>query len=126
MTFKGKPVSVIMTGDAKDEFENLNKVVGQEIIDGITESDHQKLLNSIRQKIDFLKENPEYGFHIEKKKIPKKYIALYDANNLWKVNLTGAWRMIYTLRGSEVEIIALILDIMDHTDYDKRFGYRKR
>lgn len=34
--------------------------------------------------------------------------------------------MIYTLRGSEVEIIALVLDIIDHKDYDKKFGYRKR
>ncbi len=125
MNFKEKPVKLIITGDAKEEFERLNKTVGQEITKGITSSDYQILLNSIKQKIEFIKENPQYGIHIPKNKIPKEYIKNYDANNLWKVNLSGAWRMIYTIRGSEIEIIALILDIIDHKEYNKKFGYRK-
>ena len=125
MTFKGKPVKVIITGDAKVEFEELNKVVGEEISRGITSSDHQTLLNSIKQKIEFLKDNPEYGLHIPKDRIPKEYVIKYDVNNLWKANLSGAWRMIYTIRGSEVDIISLILDILNHGDYEKKFGYRK-
>ncbi len=126
MSFKGKPLKVIITGKAKEEYNELNKTVGDEISQGITKSDHQTLLNSIKQKIDFLKDNPEYGFHIEKKKIPLEYIQEYDVTNLWKVNLSGAWRMIYTIRGSEVEIIALILDLLDHKYYNKKFGYKKR
>jgi len=125
MNFKEKPVKLIITGDAKEEFERLNKTVGQEITKGITSSDYQILLNSIKQKIEFIKENPQYGIHIPKNKIPKEYIKNYDVNNLWKVNLSGAWRMIYTIRGSEIEIIALILDIIDHKEYNKKFGYRK-
>jgi addiction module RelE/StbE family toxin len=124
MTFKGKPVKIIMTGDAKEEFEELNKTVGEEIAKGITSSDHQTLLNSIKQKIEFLKDNPEYGIHIPKNRIPKEYATKYDASNLWKVNLPKAWRMIYTIRGSEVEIIALILDIINHRDYEKKFRYK--
>ncbi len=126
MMFKGKPVRLLLTGDAKEEFEELNKEVGEEISRGVTESDYQKLLSSIKQKIEFLKANPEYGVHIQKDRIPKEYILKYDVNNLWKVNLSGAWRMIYTIRGSEIEIIALVLDILDHGAYDKKFGYRKR
>ncbi|MCK5282408.1 MAG: hypothetical protein KAK00_03285, partial [Nanoarchaeota archaeon] len=105
--FKGKPTKVIITGDAKEEFDDLNKVVGDEIKKGITSSDHQTLLNSIKQKIEILRDNPEYGIHIPKDRIPKEYIKDYDVNNLWKVNLSGAWRMVYTIRGSEVEIISL-------------------
>jgi len=123
--FKGKPVRVIIIGDAKEEFEELNKIVGEEIAKGITGSDHQTLLNSIKQKIELLKYNPEYGIHIRKDRIPKEYVVKYDVTNLWKVNLSGAWRMIYTIRGDEVEIISLILDIMNHKDYEKKFGYRK-
>lgn len=126
MTFKGKPVKVIITGDAKEEFERLNKEVGEEISEGVTSSEHQTLLNSIKQKIDFLKENPEYGIHIPKDRIPREYVLQYEINNLWKVNLSGYWRMIYTIRGSEVEIISLILDIMNHDDYSKKFGYEKK
>jgi len=124
--FKGKPTKVIITGEAKEEFDDLNKVVGEEIAKGITSSDHQTLLNSIKQKIDLLRDNPEYGIHIPKDRTPKGYIRDYDVNNLWKINLSGAWRMIYTIRGSEVEIISLILDILNHKDYNKKFGYKNR
>ena len=84
-----------------------------------------KLL-SLKQKIETLKANPEYGIHIPKDRIPKEYIQKYDVNNLWKLDLSGFWRMIYTIRGSEVEIISLILDILDHNIYNKKFGYRKK
>lgn len=123
--FKGKPTKVIITGAAKVEFDELNKVVGEEIAKGITSSDHQTLLNSIKQKIEILKANPEYGAHIQKNRIPQEYVQIFDASNLWKIDLSGAWRMIYTIRGGEVEIISLILDIMNHRDYEKKFGYRK-
>ncbi|MFH1398537.1 MAG: hypothetical protein ABIG95_00305 [Candidatus Woesearchaeota archaeon] len=123
--FKGKPTKVIITGEAKEEFDDLNKLVGEEIAKGITTSDHQTLLNSIKQKIELLRDNPQYGTHIPKDRIPKGYVRDYDVDNLWKVNLSGAWRMIYTIRGSDVEIISLILDIVDHTDYSKKFGYRR-
>ncbi len=125
MNFKGKQVKVIITGNAKEEFEKLNEVVGDEIAKGTTGSDHQTLFNSIRQKIELLKENPQYGIHLSKDKIPKEYVSKYDVNNLWKANLSGAWRMIYTIRGSEVEIVSLILDIFDHKKYEKKFGYKK-
>ena len=124
--FKGKPTKVVIAGEAKEEFTHLNKIVGEEISNGITSSDHQTLLNAIKQKIELLRDNPEYGVHIPKDRIPKEYIRSYDVNNLWKVNLSGAWRMIYTIRGSEVEIISLILDIMNHRDYEKKFKYKKR
>ena len=34
--------------------------------------------------------------------------------------------MIYTTRGTDVEIISLILDIMNHKDYNKKFRYKKK
>lgn len=124
--FKGKPTRVIMAQEAMNEFDSLNNAVSEEISRGINGSEHQTLLNSIKQKIELLRNNPEYGIHIPKNKIPKEYLTAYDANNLWKVNLSGAWRMIYTLRGSQIEIISLILDIIDHKRYSKKFGYRKK
>ena len=72
--FKGKPTNVIITGKAKEEFDDLNNVVGEEIAKGITSSDHQTLLNSIKQKIELLRDNPEYGIHIQKDRIPREYI----------------------------------------------------
>ena len=71
MNFKGKPVRVLVTGNAKEEFDELNRIVGREVTQGITKSDYQTLLNSIKQKIEFLKDNPQYGIHISRNKIPR-------------------------------------------------------
>ncbi len=124
MSFKGKPVKVIITGDAKLEYEELNRTVGEEISEGIKKSNYQILLRSIKQKVDLLKLNPQCGTHVGKEKIPKEYVNNYDVNNIWKIDLSGYWRMIYTIKGSEVEIVALVLDIIDHKTYDKKFGYK--
>lgn len=125
MLFKGKSVNVIITGEAKIEFKELSNTIREEISGGITNSNHQTLFNSIKQKIEYLKKNPQYGVHISKNKIAKEYIVKYEVNNLWKVNLSKAWRMIYTIKGSQIEIIALILDIIDHKTYSKKFKYKK-
>ena len=81
-----------------------------------------QLLRSIKQKIDFIKANPFYGDNIKKRQIP----LCYDKQNLWTVELTGYWRMLYTIKGDEVQIICFILDILDHNNYDIKFGYRKK
>jgi len=124
--FKGRPTKVILAPEARDQFDNLNKIVCDEISKGIISSDHQTILDSLKQKIELLRDNPEYGFHIPKDRIPKIYIKDYGVNNLWKVNLSLAWRIVYTIRGSDVEIISLILDIFDHDEYNKKFGYKKK
>jgi mRNA-degrading endonuclease RelE of RelBE toxin-antitoxin system len=123
--FKGKEVKVILTGEAKEEYERLNKIIREEISKDISSSENQTLFNSIKQKINFLKENPEYGTHIPRDRIPKDYTIGMDVNNLWKVDLAGAWRMIYTLRGSEIEILCIVLDIFSHRKYEKKFKYKK-
>ncbi len=122
--FKGKNVKVILVGDAKDEYERLNKIVGDELKKGVENSDNQTLLNSIKRVLELLKDNPQYGFHIKKKQIPKEYIKEYEVNNLWKCNLAGYWRLIYTIKTEELEIIDVVLDIIDHKTYDEKFGYK--
>ncbi len=76
--------------------------------------------------IELLKINPQAGFHIQKSLIPRLYKDKYDVNNLWKIDLSGYWRMIYTLKTGEVEITNFILDFLDHGTYDKVFGYEKK
>lgn len=85
-----------------------------------------QLLRSIKQKIDFIKANPFYGDNIQKALIPQEYIIKYKARNLWRVELTNYWRMLYTIKGDQVEIVCFVLKMMDHKDYDKIFGYKKK
>ena len=81
-----------------------------------------QLLRSIKQKSELIKANPFYGDNIEKKKIPRNY----NVKNLWRVELSRYWRMLYTIKGDQVEIICFVLEIVDHKRYNKLFGYKKR
>ncbi len=117
-----KPVNVSFVGEAAGEWEKLNKAVAEERQKGVENSENQKILKSIRQKIELIKTNPQYGDSVSKKMIPKKL----PVDNLWIVDLTGYWRMLYTLKGAQVEILCFILEIFNHRSYDKFFGYRKK
>lgn len=74
------------------------------------------------QKADALKINPEYGEKIPHRLIPRNL----NVSNLFKVNLSGYWRMLYSLEGNQIEIVAFVLYIVDHPTYNKMFGYRKK
>lgn len=87
---------------------------------------HRQLLVAIEREKDNLFVNPHRGIQIEKRKIPKQYVTEYGVTNLWKINLPGYWRIIYTITGNEVEIISILLEFMDHKAYDKKFGYKKK
>lgn len=102
-----KPVGVRLVGNAADEFEHLNKLVGEEQSNGI----------------QLIKVNPQYGDAVPKALIKR---TGYSVDNLWVADLTGYWRMLYTLKGTEIEILCFVLEIVDHKKYDKLFGYRKK
>lgn len=60
--------------------------------------------------------------------IPDEYIKKYGLTNLFRVELPAFWRMIYTLNegANQIEIVAFVLDIIDHKDYNKKFGYKNK
>ncbi len=117
-----KPVRVILLDEADSEYKQLNEIVGQQIKEGKENTEEMQLLRSIKQKTEFIKANPFYGDNIPKERIP----ASYNVQNLWRVELTGYWRMLYTIKGDQVEIICFVLDILNHKDYDKKFRYKKK
>ncbi|MEK6915658.1 MAG: hypothetical protein AABW89_03920 [Nanoarchaeota archaeon] len=106
-----KPVRVVLLGDADISFRRLNETVGKQIEFGKSNTEEMQLLRSIKQKIEFIKANPFYGDPIAKGLIPKEYTQQYYAKNLFRVELSGFWRMVYTLKGDKIEIVAFILDI---------------
>jgi len=85
------------------------------------------ILNAFLQKIELLEEDVHYGQPIAKKLIPAEYKTKYGITNLFRVELPNFWRMLYTLTSgsSGIEIIVLVLDIIDHKKYDKKFGYKR-
>ncbi len=89
---------------------------------GIANSEEKQLLKSIKQKVEIIKTNPTYGDKIPAKQIPKKL----DVSNLFHVGLSGYWRMLYTLEGNRIEVVAFVPYIIDHPTYDMIFGYAKK
>jgi len=81
------------------------------------------LYEFLDRAIDDLKENPFVGIKVPKGVWSKKYIQKYMINNLWKYDLPNAWRLLYTVRGNSVKIVAIILEWMNHKNYEKRFKY---
>lgn len=116
-----KKVRVILSDDAEEVFHYLNEQASESKIE-------RSILNSIKKKVDLIKVNPHYGDPISKKLIPDEYIEKYGVNNLFRVELSNYWRMLYTLTDGEsvIEIIAFVLNIVDHNEYDKLFGYKKK
>jgi|SRR3989344_5792456 len=79
---------------------------------------------SLVRAIGTLQENAFSGRNVKKSLIPKPLIQKYGTNNLWIYNLPNGWRMLYVLTPlEEVQIIAVILDWMNHKDYEKLFKF---
>jgi len=122
--FQGKEVSVKLSEEADEVYQELNKIVGEEKLKGIDSSFHHTLLRSINRVRDLLKQNPFAGDQVPKRQIPQKYIKKFDVDNVWRIELADRWRLVYTITGNQIEIITFIIDIFDHKDYDKVFGYK--
>ncbi len=77
----------------------------------------------IERALEDIELNPFCGIQIPKKLIPKDYIKKFDIHNVWKYNLPNAWRLVYSIKGGEIIILTIILEWMDHKEYEKRFKY---
>jgi len=86
---------------------------------------YEQLLNSINKTLENLKNNPTYGVLVPRKYLSKKVITKYGTDKIFRVELIGYWRLLYTLIGDEIKIIAFILEYLNHDDYNKLFEYKK-
>ena len=83
----------------------------------------QQLSKFLKRAIQDLKDNPLRGIKIPSNLWPKEYIKKYRIDNLRKYDLPDGWRLIYTIRGNELEIISVLIEWFDHKNYEKRFRY---
>ena len=113
-----KEVRIILSEEAKEVYEYLNKEAPNSKME-------RTMLKAIQQKIELIRVNPHYGNPISKDKIPNKYKEKYQITNLFRIELPNFWRMLYTLGEGEtkIEIVAFVLEIVNHKNYNKLFGY---
>jgi len=82
------------------------------------------LVRIIDKVIAKLKRDREAGKRIPKRLMPRDYLIKYGVTNLWKLNLDRYWRMIYTIVGDEIRLVSIIIEVLNHKKYDRKFGYR--
>lgn len=86
-------------------------------------SDEDPIKKSLIRAIQNIREDFQAGEYIPKNKIPESYLQKYKINNIRVYDLPFAWRLMYTITGSsEIGIISVLLDWMNHKDYEKLFG----
>ncbi len=113
--FLGKEVRILFKDQAKDCFLELKRR---------NDKESQSILRSLERVRNILIDNPQYGDPIKKELIPEE-LKKQGIKNLYRVELSNFWRMLYTIEGTNIEIFLFILNIIDHPTYNKMFGYKK-
>ena len=115
-----KKARIVLSEDASCAYSEINRLAS-------SSKQYASLLKSVNNKVALIKDNPHYGSPIAKSLIPRVYEKQFGVTNLFRVELSNFWRMEYTLKNheSEIEIIAFVLDIVDHSKYNELLGYKK-
>lgn len=111
-----KNVRIFFKGQAKESYIDLKKRSNKEA---------KTLLKSIERIKNILIDNPQFGDPIKKDLIPKSF-KIMGISNIYRIELSNYWRMLYTIEGNKIEVLLFILTIIDHKKYNKLFGYKKR
>lgn len=88
--------------------------------DNLKESD-PKFYRILTRAFDDILKDVECGIKIKKSAIPREYLERYDIRVLWKYKLPDGWRLLYTVKGSRPMVFAVVLDWMDHKNYERLF-----
>lgn len=121
----GKEIVIKFDEDAYREYKELQQLVAEGKVAKKMPT-YSQLLSSINTALGNIKANPYFGDLIPQKYLSRAVIDRYGTDKIWRVELVGYWRLLYTLIGDEVKIVAFILEYMDHNKYNKIFGYRKK
>ena len=90
--------------------------------EGLKETNPQ-LHKEIERAFSSICHDAFFGRRVKKELIPKKLIKDYDINNLFIYNLSEGWRLIYSLVNENIEVISIVLDWMNHKDYERLFKF---
>jgi len=112
-------VRIILSPDAEKTYKYFSEKA-------LVYKSDKMMIRAILYKMDFIIKDHNYGNPIRKDMLPAEYVQRYGIKNLYRVELLNFWRMLYSINDDgDIEIIAFVLDIIDHKTYNKKFGYRK-
>jgi hypothetical protein len=87
-------------------------------------SSNCELREIINEALEALREDRCAGIPVGKNKMPRQY-RQFGIDNLYKMNLRENWRLVYTLIARNEGVCPHVIEVMAHTEYLRRFGYRK-
>jgi len=114
-----RPVTITLSIRAEASLSQLRRV------------SHEKhtlsLLRALDRACHLLSENPFVGQAVPRRLFPERLREQYDITTLYRLELPGFWRLLYTIRtrSEEITCTVLIIDLLNHKEYDKLFGYKK-
>ncbi len=86
-------------------------------------TEDKKLYKWIYRAFEDLEESAFCGIQLPKRLIPKTYVDKYGIDNLWKYDLPKGWRLIYSVSHGHICVLSIVLEWMDHKNYERRFNY---
>lgn len=89
----------------------------------LKDGEFKDLYEHLTRAFKDIEKKPSCGLAIPKKLIPKVYIKKHKILNLFKYDLPAGWRLLYSLDKEDIEVIAIILEWINHKNYEKRFKY---
>ncbi len=124
MDLKDKQKIVKIIGSAEDALTHLETTIKSLRAQGKSPAKlDAQLLKSIHRALDLLKTKPFVGENIPQKYWPKEF---FNLPNLFRMELSQFWRLLYYVTGDEVTIVSVVFEISDHKQYDNIFGYHKK
>ncbi|MEK6963518.1 MAG: hypothetical protein AABX70_03770 [Nanoarchaeota archaeon] len=124
MELRDKAKSVQVIGIADEALAKLEASINSVEAQGKTPPKLDvQLLKSIHRSLDILKINPFTGDPVPHRLWPKEFENL---PNLFRMELSQFWRLLYYVIGDEVRVISVVFEICDHAQYNKILGYRKK
>ena len=103
-----KPIIIKFDEEAYKEFKELQKAVS-EGKKAKKKPTYEQLLTSINNALRNIRADYRYGNLIPKGYVSKATIQRYGTDKIFRVELVGYWRLLYTIIGDEAKIIAFIL-----------------
>jgi hypothetical protein len=85
--------------------------------------EEKELKKFIERAFEDICKNPSCGIQIPRRLIPKEYFQKFGIKNVFKYNLPNAWRLLYSLESRQIYIISIVLEWLDHKEYERRFHY---
>ena len=82
----------------------------------------------LRRKAKRLADDPQAGtyvaFHPRFKRSLAKWMArVGTVDNLWKLDLARGWRALYTVGSDGPLRVVLVVEVVDHQEYDRLLAY---